>query len=83
MAPGFLHTYSIGKRVYDARQERDRINSEIDTLTASIAAASDPKERADLQTKLILKQSELRAAQDRLLDAEREADQVLYSLPSN
>ncbi len=83
VAPGFLHTYTIGRRVYEARQRRNTISSEIDTLNASIGSASDPKERADLQSELVLKQSELRAAQDRLLDAEREADRIRYSLPSN
>ena len=83
VALGFLHTYAVGKRVYDAGQRRDTISREIDTLNASIGSASDPQERADLQTNLIPKQSELRAAQDRLLDAERQADQILYSLPTN
>jgi len=83
VAPGFLRTYAIGKRVYDAKRERENISNEIDRLQESIGEADDEKARNELQTKLILKQSELRFAQDRLLEAERQADRVLYSRASN
>ncbi len=83
VAPGFLRTYAIGKQVYDARREREKISDQIDKLQESIGDAEDEEARNELQTKLILKQSELRFAQDRLLEAERQADRVLYTGGSN
>ncbi|WP_419910475.1 DUF2799 domain-containing protein [Hoeflea sp.] len=78
VAPGFLRTYAIGKRVYDARQERDRVRAEIDSLTGEIAEAGDSEERARLATQLSFKQNELFRAQRRLRDAEIEADRVVF-----
>lgn len=83
VAPGFLRTYAIGKQVYDARRERENISNQIDRLQESIGSADTETERLELQNKLTIKQSELRFAQDRLLDAERQADRVLYSDRSN
>ncbi|MEX3008165.1 DUF2799 domain-containing protein [Hoeflea sp. TYP-13] len=78
VAPGFLRTYAVGKRVYDARTERDRIRSDIDDLNRSVTDAKDDQERSRLQTQLILKQNELYLAQQRLTDAELEADRLTY-----
>jgi hypothetical protein len=83
VAPGFLRTYAVGKRVYEAKRERESISDDIDRLHESIGSAEDEKARSELQTKLTIRQSELRSAQDRLLYAEREADRILYSTPYN
>ena len=78
VAPGFLRTYAIGKRVYDARQERDRVRGEIDGLTSKIAEDGDESERARLAMQLSFKQNELFRAQERLRDAEIDADRVTF-----
>lgn len=79
MAPAFLRTYAAGKRVYDAKSERDHIRTSIDDLTRSVADAADETERSRLQTQLILKQNELFLAQQRLTDAELEAERLEYA----
>ncbi len=79
VAPGFLGTYAIGKRVYDAKRDRDNIRRDIDTLTESITSASDESERSNLQSQLFIKQNDLYRAQNRLTDAERDADRVRFS----
>ena len=79
VAPGFLRTYAVGKRVFDAQRQRENIINEIDNLQESIGSADDAAKRQELQTKLMIKQSELRFAQDQLLDAQREADRILFT----
>lgn len=81
VAPGFERAYSAGRGVYTATTDRDAITSRINELTSKIGAAADEKERQDLQTELLVKQSELRDAEERLRNAERNADQIQFSLP--
>ncbi|MEP3276090.1 MAG: DUF2799 domain-containing protein [Stappiaceae bacterium] len=83
VAPGFERAYKVGKRVHSAKRDRDAITREIDRLNSSIGAAADEKERLEIQTSLIVKQSELRSAEDRLRDAERDADQIRYSFAAD
>ncbi|MCP4316822.1 MAG: DUF2799 domain-containing protein [Hyphomicrobiales bacterium] len=78
LVPGFLRTYAVGKRVYDAKSQRDSIRNEIDNLNRSVTDATDETERSRLQTQLILKQNELFLAQQRLTDAELDADRLEY-----
>jgi len=82
VAPGFLRGYTVGERVHAARVDRDLVRDAIDSLTTSIVDASDATKRSDLQTQLLLKQTELMIAEARLLDAERAADAILYSSPT-
>ncbi|MCY6381441.1 DUF2799 domain-containing protein [Hoeflea prorocentri] len=79
LAPGFLRTYSVGKRVYDAGQERDRVRREIEELERSLSDVSDQKELVRIQSRLIIKQNDLFQAQANLRDAEREADAIAYA----
>lgn len=73
---GFLRSYTVGKRVYDAKSQRDRLQREVDSLTRDVTDASDETERSRLQSDLIVKQNDLILAQQRLSDAEREADRL-------
>lgn len=73
---GFLRSYTAGKRVYDAKSKRDRLQRDVDSLAREVADASDEAERARLQSDLIVKQNDLILAQQRLSDAEREADRL-------
>ena len=73
---GFLRSYTAGKQVYDAKSKRDRLQREVDSLAREVADASDKTERTRLQSDLIVKQNDLILAQQRLSDAEREADRL-------
>ena len=73
VALGFREGYDIGRRVHSARQDRDRIQTELDVAISTVAAAK-PEDRASAQLEVELKRNELFAAQNRLNDAERAAD---------
>lgn len=79
LAAGFIRTYTVGKRVYDAGQERDRVRREIEELEQSLSDISDQKELVRIQSRIIIKQNELFQAQSDLRDAEREADTIAFS----
>jgi hypothetical protein len=73
VAIGFREGYDIGRRVYSARNERNRIQRELDEAIRKVAEAT-PEQRVSAQLAVDLKRNELFAAQNRLNDAERAAD---------
>ncbi|MEO0545142.1 MAG: DUF2799 domain-containing protein [Pseudomonadota bacterium] len=66
---GFNEAYNVGKSVYDARSERDRLQREINTLITALAETT-PEELAQKQTEIELKRNALVQAQFRVSSAE-------------
>lgn len=82
VAVGFREAYDLGRRVWDAQSERDRIEREIETAIEGLANV-DPENRTAAQIQIELKRSQLFAAQNRLNDAERAVDFYRLRLASN
>ena len=78
LALGFDEAYSVGRAVYDARQRRDSIQSEIDSLIVQLSAVTSPDERTSTQVKIELARNRLSSAQADVSRAERDED--LYQL---
>lgn len=73
VAVQFREAYDVGRRVYSARNERDRIQRELDEAISAMVNAA-PEDKATAQLQIELKRNALFAAQNRLNDAERAAD---------
>ena len=74
LKPGFDSAYTVAKRLYDARSERDRIQNEISSLEAQLRKATARDEMAKLQAELDRRRGDLRVAERRLWDAEGDYD---------
>jgi hypothetical protein len=74
MAQPFMQAYTVGRRVYDARAERDRIQTELSDLNRRMVEAKTQEERASLSSQVILKQNDLLMSERRLRDAEWELE---------
>jgi Protein of unknown function (DUF2799) len=73
LAFSFREGYDLGRRVYSARSDRDRVQGELDEKIRAVAAAT-PEQRVSAQLAVDLKRNELFSAQNRLNDAERASD---------
>jgi hypothetical protein len=77
---GFEEAYRVGKRVHDARSERDRLERELDNLVDKLRREDDRAKLIKLQTEISLKRDAVRNAERRLRDAEREYDYYSYEM---
>lgn len=73
LAVQFQAAYNVGRDVYSARLERDRVQRELDQAIKAVADAPDDK-RPALQLQVELKRNQLFQAQNRLNDAQRAVD---------
>jgi hypothetical protein len=69
----FREGYDVGRQVYSARSERDRIQRELNEAIEAVAVAT-PDQRVSAQLAVDLKRNELFSAQNRLNDTQRAAD---------
>jgi hypothetical protein len=81
LAADFQTAYHIGKRLYDARTERTRVQNELDALLVKLKDAKKREEHRALRLEIDLKRSSLYSADSRVRDAERALD--FYMLSSN
>jgi hypothetical protein len=81
LAADFQTPYHIGKRLYDARTERTRVQNELDALLVKLKDAKKREEQHALRLEIDLKRSALYSADSRVRDAERALD--FYLLSSN
>ncbi|EHK56944.1 hypothetical protein MAXJ12_12297 [Mesorhizobium alhagi CCNWXJ12-2] len=81
LAADFQTAYHIGKRLYDARTERTRVQNELDALLVKLKDAKKREEQDALRLEIDLKRSSLYSADSRVRDAERALD--FYILSSN
>jgi len=82
VAVEFREAYDLGRRVSLARNERDRIEREIEDAIEGLANVA-PEKRMAAQMQIELKRSQLFAAQNRLNDAERAVDFYRLRLASD
>jgi hypothetical protein len=75
---GFEDAYRVGKRVHDARSERDRLTRELDDLLDKLRREQDPAQLAKLHTEISLKRDSVRHSERRLRDAERDYDYFVF-----
>ncbi|MEO1702473.1 MAG: DUF2799 domain-containing protein [Pseudomonadota bacterium] len=68
-AAGFNEAYNVGKSVYDARAERDKLQRELNTLITELSDTK-PEDLAKKQTEIELKRSALIQSQFRVSSAE-------------
>lgn len=73
VAVSFREAYDLGRAVWQARTERDRLEREIETAIEGLANVKG-KDRSAAQIQIELKRSQLFSAQNRLNDAERAVD---------
>lgn len=73
---GFEAAYHVAKRLYDARQSRDALQRELDSLRGSLRDAEKREDKQRLRREIDDKRSSLRIAEQRVWDAE--ADYELY-----
>ncbi|QZZ37468.1 DUF2799 domain-containing protein [Nitratireductor kimnyeongensis] len=78
VAPGFESAYRVGKRVYDARSEYDRLKRELEQLYDDLEDAAKGEDRSKIRNRISLKESDLFVAEGRVRDAERLYDDYLY-----
>lgn len=78
----FREAYDLGRRVWSARNERDRIRRELDVAIAALADTAE-ENRATAQIRIELKRNQLFAAQNRLGDAQRAVDFYRLRLSSS
>lgn len=76
---GFEGAYFVAKRVYDARQARDRLGGDLDRLFRQLRDAKSAEEKRPIEASIASKRSELFVAESRLRDAERDYDRYLYT----
>ena len=72
----FEAAYFVAKRLYDARQSRDTLQRDIDSLVSSLRRAEKREEKEKVRRQIDEKRSALRIAERRVWDAE--ADYELY-----
>ncbi|MCO5059244.1 MAG: DUF2799 domain-containing protein, partial [Rhizobiaceae bacterium] len=77
VAPGFENAYEVGRRVHDARAERDRIQREIDSLLANIGKTESKDERRALRTRISSLETQLYIAEGRIREAELAYDRYV------
>ena len=75
----FENAYFVAKGVYDARLSRDRLAVELETLRRELRDAKKPEDRRRIESSIDSKRSEIRRAEDRLRDAERDYDRYVFS----
>lgn len=71
LEPEFLSAYRAGKRVYDAEQRLNRINSEIQDKERRLRKTDDPSKRRYLRSEIQSLDREARRTRDLLYQAER------------
>ncbi|RNC93649.1 MAG: DUF2799 domain-containing protein [Oricola sp.] len=74
MALAFNEAYTVGRRVHDARSERDSAQQEIDRLIRELSAATAEEDRRRIQLEIELERNRLSSAQGDVFSAERAAD---------
>jgi hypothetical protein len=74
LAQPFMSAYAVGKRVYDARAERGRVEAELNELNRKIVEAKSEEERSALSPQVFVKQNELLMSDRRVRDADWELD---------
>lgn len=79
LAYEFQTAYDLGKRLYDARAERARVQGELDELLRKLKDAKTPEEERNLRLEIDLKRSALYSADNRVRDAERAMDFYIIS----
>lgn len=80
MALAFNEAYTVGRRVYNARSNRDSAQREIDQLIRDLSAATTDEDRRRIQLEIELERNQLSLAQGRVFSAEREADLYQFRL---
>lgn len=75
---GFESAYYVAKRVYDGRQERDRLSRDMDSLFRQLRDAKTPEDKRRYEGMISSKRSDMFVAESRLRDAERDYDRYLY-----
>ncbi len=76
----FAFAYEVGRGVYDAQTERDRLVNEMNTLTQSIVNAETTEERAVIQTRLVTVQAQVPEAERRLSRARERYEDYLFDV---
>jgi hypothetical protein len=76
---GFETAYFVAKRLHDARQSRDRLQSEIDSLESEIRSETDRETRRALRDRLDILRADLRNAERRLWEAEGDYDRYMFA----
>ncbi|MBO6638361.1 MAG: DUF2799 domain-containing protein [Roseitalea sp.] len=74
MALAFNEAHTVGRRVHDARTDRDEAQRKIDQLIRDLAAATTDEDRRRIQLEIELERNRLSSAQSAVFSAEREAD---------
>jgi signal transduction histidine kinase len=70
----FEGAYSVSKALYDARNSRDRLQRELDSLLDARDKAEKPEDRQRISREIDTKRSAVRMAERRLWDAEGDYD---------
>jgi hypothetical protein len=79
MALAFNEAYTVGRRVHDARSDRDEVQRKIDQLIRDLSAATTEEDRRRIQLDIELERNRLSSAQSAVFSAEREADRYQFS----
>lgn len=74
----FEPAYFVAKRLHDARSSRDGLSSELDSLLRKLREAKTKEDRVNVGISIEKKRSELRSAEYRLTDAERDYDRFMF-----
>lgn len=75
----FESAYFVAKAVYDARLSRDRLAVELETLLSELREAKKPEDRKRIEIAIDERRAQMRRANDRLRDAERDYDRYVFA----
>jgi hypothetical protein len=78
LSAGFSNAYQVGRAVYDAQAERDRLTNDLNAATQSIVSAATTEERAVIQTRLVTLQAQIPEAERRLSRARERYDDYRF-----
>ena len=74
----FENAYFVAKAVYDARLSRDRLALDLQTKIRELRDAKTPEERRRIEIAIDDIRLQMRRADDRLRDAERDYDRYVF-----
>lgn len=76
---GFETAYYVAKRVHDARQSRDRLQTEISSVERQLREERDRDKRRSLHDRIDTLRGDLRDAERRLWEAESDYDRYVFA----
>lgn len=76
---GFESSYAVAKALYDARNARDTLQRDVDTLFNQLKGAEKPEDRKRIEADIDSKRWSLRSAERRVYEAEGDYDVYVSS----